>query len=158
MPRPSNYTNDIKNNGGKIMNQVILVGNLCKDLSLDRLANDMCKTFNTIAVNAGKDKDGNYTSDFFDIELWNSQAEYLCKYATKGSKIGVNGRLKTDSWDSQDGTKRYRTYVVVNNIEILSKIETQEEAPKKSVSEAMKNAKKPLPITDSDVSEDMLPF
>lgn len=156
MPRQCNYYNEIKNDGGKqVMNQFCGIGRLTKDNELQNVG-DSKKMVNSVAINEGKDKDGNEITTFLDIEAWNGVAEYLCTYTQKGSRIGFNGQIKVDKWTTPDGTTKSKYYVRVNKAMIIDFVNTEE--PKKSVAEAMKNAKKPLPITDSDVSEDMLPF
>ena len=57
---------------------------------------------------------------FRSVVVWNKQAENLAKYCKKGSLIGVIGRIQTRSYDAQDGTKRYVTEVMAENIQFLS--------------------------------------
>ena len=52
--------------------------------------------------------------------VWNQQAENLCKFQGKGSLIAVFGELRTDSYETE-GQKKYKTYVLVSNVEFLSK-------------------------------------
>lgn len=70
----------------------------------------------TIATNRVNGKD----ADFINCVVWNNQAENLCKYQVKGNIIGVIGELRVDSYEIE-GNKRYKTYVLVNTIEFLSK-------------------------------------
>lgn len=68
----------------------------------------------TIATNRINGKD----ADFINCVVWNSQAENLVKYQDKGSLIGVFGELRVDKYEVE-GNKRYKTYVLVSNIEFL---------------------------------------
>lgn len=79
---------------------------------------------NTLAVDrAGvKDDDQKFKAGFFDIEVWEKQAELLDSYTKKGSKIGVSGALKHETWE-KDGVKGSRVSIRVNQIELLDKKE-----------------------------------
>lgn len=104
------------------MNKIILSGNLCKDIEVRYTNTNKPVVANTIAVkNDFKNADGNYESEFINIVLWNNQAEYLSKYAEKGSKVLVEGRITTREYDKKDGTKGYATEVIVSNVEILDR-------------------------------------
>ena len=63
---------------------------------------------------------GSEDADFISCMVWNQQAENLCKFQGKGSLIAVFGELRTDSYEIE-GQKRYKTYVLVSNVEFLSK-------------------------------------
>lgn len=69
--------------------------------------------FNLAVNRIGSDK-----TDFITCQVWNRQAENLVKYQGKGSLIGITGSLRTDTYEVE-GTKRYKTYVQVSNIEYL---------------------------------------
>lgn len=102
----------------------MLIGRITKDLELRSTSTGKSVCEFTIAVNRDKDN-----ADFINIQVWNTQAENLCKYQSKGSLIGVEGSLRTDTYNKQDGTKGYKTYVLANNIEYLgSKQETTQVA------------------------------
>ena len=74
----------------------------------------------TLATNRPVVRDGEKQADFINCIVWNNQAENLCKYQDKGSLIAVFGELRTDSYEIE-GQKRYKTYVLVSNVEFLSK-------------------------------------
>lgn len=102
------------------MNKVILIGNMVKEPEIKQTTNGKTMIRNSIAIrNDFKNADGEYGTEFVNILVWNNQAEYLSKYAHKGTKIAVEGRMQTSSYDADDGTKRYSTEVVCNNVEIL---------------------------------------
>ena len=103
------------------MNKVILVGNLTRDPELITTTNGVSLCRFTLAVQrrfAGQD--GEREADFVNIVVWRAQADNCYKYLKKGSKCGVVGSLQTRSYDAQDGTKRYSTDVVAEEVEFLS--------------------------------------
>ena len=61
----------------------------------------------------------NRTTNFINIVAWRGQAENVCKYCKKGSQVGVTGYIQTGSYTAQDGTKRYTTDVVANQVTFL---------------------------------------
>lgn len=102
------------------MNKVILTGRLTKDIEVEMTSTNKMYVKNSIAVkNDFKNADGNYDSEFVNIVVWGNTADYLGKYAEKGMRVAVEGRLTTRSYDKQDGTKGYVTEVVCNNVELL---------------------------------------
>lgn len=103
------------------MNKVILVGNLTRDPELITTTNGVSLCRFSLAVQrrfAGQD--GEREADFINIVVWRGQADNCYKYLKKGSKCGVVGSLQTRSYDAQDGTKRYSTDVVAEEVEFLS--------------------------------------
>ena len=98
------------------MNKVILTGRITKDLELRKTKSDKSVCEFTLATN----RVGSEDADFISCMVWNQQAENLCKFQGKGSLIAVFGELRTDSYEIE-GQKRYKTYVLVNTIEFLSK-------------------------------------
>ena len=103
------------------MNKSILCGNLCKDIELRVTANGKYVFQNTIAVkNDFKNANGDYDTTFINIVVWGTTAEYLSKYADKGSKVLLEGRISNRSYDKQDGSKAYVTEVIVEKAELLT--------------------------------------
>ena len=97
------------------MNKCILTGNLTKDNELKQTGQtQMLK--NTLAVRREFKKD---ETDFINIVAWGKTAELIAKYTQKGSKLLVIGRIQTGSYDAQDGSKRYTTDIIVENIEFI---------------------------------------
>lgn len=103
------------------MNKIILSGNLCKDIELKTTSSGKASLNNTIAVKRDfKNADGEYESDFVNLVFWGNQAEYVDKYLSKGSKIGVVGRLQTRTYENNNGDKVFVTEVVVESVESFS--------------------------------------
>ena len=96
------------------MNSVLLIGRITKDLELRTTKNNKEVCEFSLAVN----RFGEGT-DFITCLVYGTQAANLCKYQGKGSQIAVSGSLRVDSWDDEKGQRKYKTYVLVNNIEYL---------------------------------------
>lgn len=110
------------------MNKFVGIGNICKDIELKSTNSGKYVLQNSIAIrNDYKNANGEYDSEFVNIVVWGNTAEYMQKYAHKGMKIAVEGRLQTRCYDKTDGTKGYVTEVVCNSVELLEKINKNEE-------------------------------
>ena len=99
------------------LNKVLIYGNLTRDPELKSLPSGTAVTNFSVATNRKyKDKDGNMQEEveFHNIVVFGRQAETVAQYLNKGSGILVEGRLKTRSWDADDGTKRYRTEIIAD--------------------------------------------
>ena len=105
------------------INRVIIAGNLTRDPELKTLEAGRVVTRLSIAINRhwrngqGERKD---EVTYIDCEAWGRSAELAGQYLTKGSPCLVEGRLKMDQWESQDGKKQSRLKVVADNIQFLS--------------------------------------
>lgn len=102
------------------MNKVTLIGRLTKDPELKYTpgAGTAVTTF-SIAVDRRFNKDGQKEADFIPIVVWGKQAETTAQYVTKGKLIGVAGRIQTRSYDAKDGSKRYVTEVIAEEVQFL---------------------------------------
>lgn len=102
------------------MNKVTLIGRLTKDPELKYTpgAGTAVTTF-TLAVDRRFTKDGQKEADFIPIVVWGKQAETTAQYMTKGKMIGVHGRIQVRSYDAKDGSKRYVTEVVAEEVQFL---------------------------------------
>ncbi len=101
-------------------NKVILMGNLTRDPQLRYLQNNTAVCDFGLAVSRRwRDRDGNQKDEvcFVDLTAWARQAEVINQYMRKGSLILVEGRLKLDTWTGQDGQKRSKHTVVVENFQ-----------------------------------------
>lgn len=104
------------------MNKVILTGNIAKDIEIRTTQSGVATiTFDLAVQRRFTDRQtGKREADFVRCVAWRQAAEYLGKYATKGTKLAVEGRLETRSYDAQDGSKRFVTEVQVDQVEILT--------------------------------------
>ena len=102
------------------MNKVVLVGRLTRDPEVRVFSNGNPVANFTLAINRNfKNKDGNIDADFIPVQVTGPQVNVVQKYVTKGSQIGIDGRIQIRSYDAQDGSKRYVTEVVADNIELM---------------------------------------
>lgn len=102
------------------MNKVILIGNLTKDPELSTTNSGINYCRFTLAVPKRFAQAGERDAEFINIVVWRVQADNCHKYLKKGSKACVVGSLQTRSYDAQDGSKRYVTEVVAEEVEFLS--------------------------------------
>ncbi len=139
-----------------MINATILVGRLVKTPELKSTQSNIYFTNFTIAVNRQfKSESGEQEADFINCITWRKQAENLCKYQTKGSLIGVQGRIQTRSYEADNGT-RYITEVVADSIQFL---ETKGNYPQtdEEIDETFKHGNPTNPpkiLTKSQVRED----
>lgn len=101
------------------MNRVTLVGRLTANPELRYTSSNLPLSRFTIAVNRQKKEDGTQNADFINCVAWNKTAELICTYLTKGSLVGLEGRIQTGTYEKPDGTRGYTTDVLVQNIEFL---------------------------------------
>ena len=103
------------------MNKCILIGNLTKDPELSTTTNGVAVCRFSIAVSRRySNADGERETDFLNIVVWRSLGENCHKFLKKGSKVGVVGNIQSRSYDAADGTKRYVTEIVAEEVEFLS--------------------------------------
>lgn len=101
------------------MNRTFLVGRITADPELKTTPSGIATTRITVAVNRMPNANGERIADFINVVVWRRQAENVAKYCSKGSLVGVEGRIQSRSYDAQDGTKRYVTEVVADNVTFL---------------------------------------
>jgi single-strand DNA-binding protein len=104
------------------LNRVMLIGGLGRDPEVRMTPSGQKVASFSIAVNEiFKDRNGAKQErvEWVNIVLWRRQAEIAEQYLRKGSKIYIEGKLQTQSWDDQNGQKRYKTEVVGSNFQML---------------------------------------
>jgi single-strand DNA-binding protein len=163
-------------------NKIILAGNLTRDIEI-RYTQSGAAIGNTAIATSRKFKSqtGEQKEEvlFVDITFFGRTAEIANQYLRKGSKVLVDGRLKLDQWTAQDGSKRSKHSVIVENLQMLgSRDETAqmggngysqqgassyEAAPQESYSQAAPSAPAATPeptanIPEIDINEDEIPF
>lgn len=103
------------------MNKVILVGRLTKDVELryTQTTNTPVASF-TLAVDRKVAKIGEERkSDFLNIVAWNKLADIASRNLSKGVRVGIVGTIQNRSWEKDDGTKKYITEIIADDIEFL---------------------------------------
>lgn len=136
------------------MNFVLLTGNLATDVEIKETASG--KTMATFSLAVTKQYNvstGENVADFFDVILWEKQADYAYKYLSKGKKIALTGKLETNTYTDKDGVKRKVFKVVGEKIDTFFGIKKSEETVNSYVStHSNKNSKPDLePITINDL-------
>ena len=101
------------------MNRTILVGRLTADPELRTTPNGIATTRITVAVNRIPNANGERVADFINVVVWRRQAENVTKFCSKGSLVGIEGRIQSRSYDAQDGNRRYVTEVIADNVTFL---------------------------------------
>lgn len=102
------------------LNKAFVIGNLTKDPEMKSLPSGIKVTTFSLATNrVWKNKEGvtQEAADFHNIVVFGRQAETVAQYLRKGSSALVEGRMQTRSWDTQDGTKKYRTEIVADRVQ-----------------------------------------
>jgi len=126
------------------MNSVQLIGRLVKDIEMRYTESGKAVGSFRLAVNRNfKNKNGEYDADFINIVAWGPQAENAAKYIGKGSQVGITGKIKTRSYESKDGNRRFVVEVEADNITFL---------------DSKKSKNKEEDFTPLDADEDDLPF
>ena len=94
------------------MNKVFLLGNIGKDPEVKYLPSGMALAVLSLATSDRYQKDGEWkdSTEWHTVKVWGKQAEWIAG-AKKGDSLFVEGTLKTETWETSDGTKKYRTYV-----------------------------------------------
>jgi len=102
------------------MNKTFLVGHLTKDPELRYLSNNTAVATFTVAVNRTyANQNGEREADFINVVVWRKQAENVKKYLSKGSLVGIDGRIQTRNYENQEGKRVYVTEVVADNVQFL---------------------------------------
>ena len=103
------------------MNKAILIGNLTRDPEMRKTASGICACTFTLAVNRRyANQQGVREADFINVVAWRGLAENCIRFLGQGSKCAVVGTIQTRSYDAQDGSKRYVTEVVADEVEFLT--------------------------------------
>ncbi|HUN64564.1 MAG TPA: single-stranded DNA-binding protein [Bacteroidota bacterium] len=126
---------------GKSLNKVILIGNLGKDPEVSYTASGVAVAKFSVATNERwKDSEGNFQerTEWHNIIAWRKLAEICGQYLKKGSKVYLEGKLQTRSWDDKNtGAKRYTTEIIVDDMIMLDGrgggSDTSEAAPQENV-------------------------
>ena len=108
---------------GKSLNKVQLIGNLGKDPELSYTPSGAAVAKFSIATGSQwKDQEGNLQerTEWHNIVAWQKLAEICSQYLRKGSKVYIEGRIQTRSWDDKNtGVKRYATDIIANDLIML---------------------------------------
>lgn len=131
------------------MNKVFIIGRLTKAPELKTTPNDISVATFTVAVTRRMNRE---ESDFLNVVVWRGLAESCAKYLVKGQQAAVCGELRTRSYDAKDGSRRYVTEILAEDVEFLAKPKGAERREEPS---GMWGAEEPAPKDDD---WDNLPF
>lgn len=131
-----------------MINNVVLIGRLTKDIELKVTpsGNYVCSFHLAVSRRKSKEDKNTPDADFIPCVAWNKTAEVLSTYTSKGSQIGVEGRIQTRNYDDPNipGRKVYVTEVIVGSICLL-------ESKKEKAAEPVYESYEPADITSDDL-------
>lgn len=137
------------------LNKVMLIGNLTKDPETKSTTTGRTVTTFSIATNRmWTDQDGQkqQKTEFHNIVAWGKLADICSQYLKKGSLIYAEGRLETRSWDGQDGIKRYRTEIILENMQMGPRTGSSPATTQQTPEEI------PTPPAEEEIKIDDIPF
>ena len=146
------------------INKVILIGNLGSDPEVKYLDGDRAVANFSLATNETyNDRDGNRVTqtEWHRIEMWDSLAKVAEKYLTKGRQVYIEGKIKTDKWQDQNGVDKYSTKIRANVLQMLGNREDRDDSGSTSnnAPEKQNTAQTPAPEVKSESNDmDDLPF
>jgi single-strand DNA-binding protein len=142
----------------KDLNKVMVIGRLGTDPEMRYTpSGNPVTTFRVAASRQWKvaNSETHEETEWFSIVVWNKLAEICNQYLSKGSRVYIEGRLQTRSWDdAQSGDKRYKTEVIANDMIILDSKGGRDGAP----GESGRGAAGPGYSNVPDIGDDDIPF
>lgn len=117
-----------------MLNKALIIGRLTRDPEVRVIGNGTHVASFTVAVERTfKNKDGEKESDFIPVVAWRKTAELCAQYTKKGSMVAICGRIQTRTYDAADGSKRYVTEIVTDEIQFLGS-KGENSSPRASIS------------------------
>lgn len=102
----------------RILNKVILIGNLAADPESRTTQSGISQCTLRLAVQRRfANQQGVREADFFTVICWRQTADFAARYLSKGRRVAVEGSIQNRSYDAQDGSKRYVTEIIADNVE-----------------------------------------
>lgn len=101
------------------MNTVVVVGRAGQDAEIKYFESGKVKTSFSLAVNRWDGKTKAEVTDWFNIDVWDKQAEFAGEYIKKGRMVAVEGRIAVNKWQDVSGEEKERFLVVANNVRLL---------------------------------------
>lgn len=156
-----------------MMNRVVLVGRITKDIELKKTSSGSSVVNFTVAVNRTfTNASGEREADFINCVAWGRTADNMAAYISKGSLVGVDGRIQTRSYENQQGQKTYVTEVHADKVQFLeSKGASQNNTQPTAPAQTQQNKNNDLfadfnqqdkssvdKLSGLDITDDELPF
>lgn len=138
------------------LNKATIIGRLTADPESRTTPNGQTVVTLTIATNfTWNDANGQKQekAEFHNIVAWRKLAEIMAQYLKKGSKVYVEGRLQTRSWEDQNGNKKYRTEIIADNMIMLDSKSSDNTAPKDSTTDT-----KAPEVEEEEINIEDIPF
>lgn len=101
------------------MNSVVVVGRAGQDPEIKYFESGKVKTAFSLAVGRWDSKTKSEVTDWFNIEVWDKQAEFAGEYIKKGRLVAVDGRIAVNKWSDASGVEKERFNVIANNVRLL---------------------------------------
>ena len=101
------------------MNTATVIGRAGQDAEIRYYESGKVKTTFSLAVNRWDSKTKENVTDWFNIEVWDKQAEFAGEYVKKGREVAVDGRISISKWTDQSGEEKERFLIVANDIRLL---------------------------------------
>ena len=101
------------------MNSVVIVGRCGQDPEMKYFESGKVKTTFSLAVNRWDSKTKSEITDWFNVELWDKQAEVAGEYVKKGRQVALDGRLAVSNWTTPQGENRTRYLIRGNNLRLV---------------------------------------
>ncbi len=152
------------------LNKVQIIGRITQDIEMRQTPNGQNVTTLSVATNRNwTDGSGmkQEQAEFHNVVLWNKLAEIASQYLAKWRKVYIEGRLQTRNWEAQDGSKRYRTEIVGENMIMLDGSGNNAAPDTSAATDTAKSdtpandsapVKKAAPKKEEEVSVEDLPF
>jgi len=123
-----NYGKTVGKGGNTMYNSVYLIGRLTANPELAASKNGKkVMSINLAVQRSYKNSDGIYEADFIRCVLWEGIASRTAEFCHKGDLVGVRGQLRTSTYETEEGEKKFKMEVVVEKISFLSTSNTSEE-------------------------------
>ncbi|MBI4280649.1 single-stranded DNA-binding protein [Candidatus Uhrbacteria bacterium] len=146
------------------LNRAMIIGNLTRDPELRTTANgQQVATFGVATNRQWTNQAGQRQEqvEYHNIVAWGRLAEICHQYLGKGRKIYVEGRLQTREWEGQDGNKRQRTEIIVENMIMLDRApqgSASAAAAPASISESEAGIEPPTTAKEEEIKLEDIPF
>ena len=101
------------------MNSAVVVGRAGQDAEIKYFESGKIRTTFSLAVNRWDSKTKAEVTDWFNIDVWDKQAEFAGEYIKKGRLVAVDGRIQSNKWKDASGEERERYLIVANNVRLL---------------------------------------
>lgn len=138
------------------MNRAQITGRLTRDPEMRTTTSQIAVCSFTVAVDRRfKNASGEREADFIPVVAWRQTAEFVLKYFRKGSRIEVCGSIQTRSWEADDGTRRYATEIIADEVGFGDSKNGSGATNTEPAQTTTENSNLPFPLPDDDTS---LPF